>query len=240
MSDSAVVLFSGGQDSTTCLAWAINEFGKDGIYTISFDYGQKHAVELQCAREILQEFEIPNEHKVLDASFLQFLPTALTRSEVEPEAQASDESANKFASAHNLPSTFVPGRNMFFLTMAAAYGATLGVYDFVTGVCEADAAGYPDCREKFIFAAEDALAYALDEEDLTVHTPLIKIDKAETWQLAQDLGVLEVVRKMSHTCYNGVHDNDHFHEWGYGCGECPACQERARGYAKFMENQVPA
>ena len=240
MSDSAVVLFSGGQDSTTCLAWAIEQFGKEGIYTVSFDYGQKHGIELQCAHEIIREFDLPNQHKVLDAGFLQTLPTALTRSDIEPEAEASEESQNKFAAAHNLPSTFVPGRNMFFLTMAAAYAATLGITDLVTGVCEADDAGYPDCRASFILAAEDALAFALDENDFEIHTPLIKIDKAKTWQMAEDLGVLEVVRKMTHTCYNGVHDELHYHDWGFGCGECPSCKERAKGYYTFMGEEVPA
>jgi 7-cyano-7-deazaguanine synthase len=152
---------------------------------------------------------------------------------LEVEAKAGAESPNQFAADHGLPSTFVPGRNMLFLAHAAAYGAMHGIYDLVTGVCEADAAGYPDCRASFVHRATQALSEALDDA-VRIHAPLLHLNKAETWRLADDLGVLEIIRVMTHTCYNGIHDDLHLHEWGYGCGNCPSCSERSNGYNEYL------
>lgn len=235
MSEQAVVLFSGGQDSTTCLAWAIDKFGHGNVYPVSFNYGQKHSVELQCAEQILDFWSLTNKHRIFDVPFLKMLPAALTQAHnVDVELEASDTSQNEFAHKHNLPSTFVPGRNMLFFTMGAAYGATKDIYNLVTGVCEADDAGYPDCRAPFVHRAQSALCAALDYEPVIIYAPLLRLNKAKTWKLAEDLNCIEVVRLMTHTCYHGVHDEDHFHEWGYGCGECPACIERKNGYAEYV------
>lgn len=232
--EQVVVLFSGGQDSTTCLAWAISEYGKENIRTLGFDYGQRHQVEVQAAYDISAALEMPHPHYVMPVEVLKILSgAALTNPNIEVEAVASEESGNQFAYKHKLPSTFVPGRNMLFLTLAAAYGAHRGIYTLVTGVCQADDAGYPDCRESFILAAEAALAEALDE-DIVVEAPLLKINKSGTWALADRYGVLDLVVNLTHTCYHGVHDDDHKHEWGYGCAECPACTERANGFREYM------
>jgi 7-cyano-7-deazaguanine synthase len=224
MFGSAVVLFSGGQDSTTCLAWALSTFSD--VHTVSFSYGQRHAVELDQARVIAHEFGVPNV--VLDAKVLsQLKGAALTNEAIAVETVAEPGSGNVHAAAHGLPSTFVPGRNMLFLTIAAAYGATLGIYDLVAGMCEADAAGYPDCRATFVSAAEEALTTALNEP-VTIYAPLLERSKKETWLLAEELGILDVIVNSTHTCYEG-NAND-FHEWGFGCGLCPACVERALGF----------
>jgi 7-cyano-7-deazaguanine synthase len=233
----AVVLTSGGQDSTTSLAWAIEQFGNENIRTISFDYGQRHEVELECAQRVCEILEVPRPMIVPVPAFRLFAGAALTNPDIEVELQASATSDNQFAHDHGLPSTFVPGRNMVFLALAAGYGAQQGIYDLVTGVCEADAAGYPDCRAQFIKRARQALSEALDDQ-VTIHTPLIAINKGQTWQLAHDLGVLDVIINETHTCYHGVHDEDHKFHWGYGCGTCPACIERAKGYQEFIG--VPA
>lgn len=227
-----VVLTSGGQDSTTCLMWAVKQFGAANIYPVNFFYGQKHAIELDCSERICDRLSL-REPLTLPVDALSVLGgAALTDHGITVEAVAGEESENKFAAAHGLPSTFVPGRNMLFLTLAAAYGAKHGVYDLVTGVCAADAAGYPDCRVQFIYDAQIALSSALDKA-LCIHAPLLQLNKAKTWALAEELGghdYVDIIRYETHTCYNGVHDDDHLHEWGYGCGECPACIERKKGY----------
>ena len=235
MSTPAVVLLSGGQDSTTCFRWAQKEFGED-LIPVSFDYGQKHRVELDCAVQIACDLGYQSEHRIFTVPFLSELPAALTQpGNVNVEAETSDNSQNVFAHEHGLPSTFVPGRNMLFFTMAAAYGATLGIYDLVTGVCGQDAAGYPDCRQVFVQSAECTLRLALDDHRVNIHAPLVTMNKAETWRLADELGFLDFIRTQTHTCYHGTHDDEHLHEWGYGCGTCPACVERAKGYTEFME-----
>lgn len=227
-----VVLHSGGQDSTTCLAWAVKTFGKDQVYTVGFDYNQRHLVELECAQRIHHLLELPHEHKILELKVLSDLAgAALTNKDINVEAEASAESGNQFAHAHGLPSTFVPGRNMLFFTTALAYGAQLGIYDLVTGVCETDRSGYPDCRTEFVVAAQDALSCALDEQ-VTIHAPLLTRSKASTWAMAEDLGVLELIREETMTCYHGVRGI--LYEWGYGCSQCPACIERQKGYEEFM------
>jgi 7-cyano-7-deazaguanine synthase len=238
MSTPVVVLFSGGQDSTTCLAWAMREFGTDDLHTVNFNYGQRHAIEQACAQEIHDIFGLPNEHQIFDLPILADLAGgALTNPDIDVELHTSEDSGNQFAHKHGLPSTFVPGRNMLFLTVAAAWAAQRGIYTFVTGVCEEDASGYPDCRGAFIHHASLALSAALDDR-VFIHTPLIHRSKAQTWDMADDLGIVDTVVNHTHTCYNGNHSVDDFHEWGYGCSECPACIERKNGYDQYMNNKL--
>ena len=237
----AVVLFSGGQDSSTCLGWAARQYGTRDVHPISFDYGQRHAVELESARSVARVL-CGREPYVIGVEALALLAdTALTSRSVALEASASERSGNVFARDHELPSTFVPGRNLLFLTLACAYGAQRGLYDLVTGVCEADAAGYPDCRESFIRAANEALIEALDEPRVRIHAPLLLSSKARTFALADELGMLDLILEETHTCYEG--DRSSRHPWGYGCGECLACVERSRGWEAFAQerrSEVPA
>lgn len=238
MSNPVIVLHSGGQDSTTCLAWAIREFGKDDIHTVNFNYGQRHSIEQACAQQIHEIFGLPNPHQIFDLPILKDLAGgALTNPDIDVELHASEESENQFAHVHGLPSTFVPGRNMLFLTVAAAWGAQRGIYEMVTGVCEEDASGYPDCRAMFIHRAMQALSAALDDT-VIIHAPLLRKSKAQTWQWADELGVLGVIIDHTHTCYHGKHSEEDYHEWGYGCGECPACIERKNGYDEFINAKL--
>lgn len=228
--DKVIVLHSGGQDSTTCLAWAIQKFGKENVYPLGFFYGQRHEVELNAARDICRMLDV-RQPEFMSAVQLQSLGgAALTDKKIEPSVDATG-SGNKYAEDHGLPSTFVPGRNMLFLTLATAYGAKMGIYNLVIGVCEADDAGYPDCRVSFVNAAEEALTKAIDEP-VTIHAPLLTRTKGETFMLAKELGALEAVLRYSHTCYHGNHTD--LHEWGYGCGECGACAERAKGWKEYQ------
>jgi len=223
-----IVLLSGGQDSTTALGWALREWGP--ARTVAFDYGQRHRVELEQSAKI-SEMLGAESHVVLPLEALKVLGgAALTNDSIEVEETATAESLNSHAWAHGLPSTFVPGRNMLFLTLAAAYGAKFGIYDLVTGVCGQDRAGYPDCRAEFVRAAEIALSVALDEP-VSIYAPLVDQTKAQTWALAEDLGILDVVIEQSHTCYHG--ERTVLHEWGYGCAACPACAERRRGWEEY-------
>lgn len=234
----AVVLFSGGQDSTTCLAWAVDRWGKDEVQPISFDYSQKHQVELEQAKKICEKLGVAEPVVLPIEALAQLSAAALTNPDIEVEAEAQqhgEDTTNIWAAQHGLPSTFVPGRNLLFLTLAAAYGAMNGAKELVTGVCEADAAGYPDCRKSFVMATRVALSEAL-ADDFIIWAPLISINKAATFQLAEDLGVLDTVVEMSHTCYHGERETKH--DWGYGCGECPACQERANGWSEFKEMEA--
>lgn len=227
----AVVLHSGGQDSSTCLAWAVEKFGRDHVFPVSFAYGQKHSVELECAMSFCDHLGVKHP-VVLPVEALQVLGgAALTDPEHVEVSSDATGTGNVFAEKHGLPSTFVPGRNLLFFTLAMAYGAKVGAYNLVTGICEADEAGYPDCRQEFAVKAQDALAAALDEK-ITVWAPLLDKSKAETFKLAEELGVLPAVVRLTHTCYNGVHDQ--LHLWGYGCGECPACLERIKGWDQFQ------
>lgn len=227
----AVVLFSGGQDSTTCLMWAITEYGAENVYPLGFEYGQKHSVEIEQAKIIADLLGVKKPEYLSIEALSQLGGAALTDDSITVEAEASIDSGNAFAHAHGLPSTFVPGRNMLFLTLAAAYGAKMGVYTLVTGVCQADASGYPDCRQQFISDAQYALSSALDEK-VEIETPLILRTKAETWGMAADMGILDLVIKHTHTCYHG--DRSQMNEWGAGCGNCPACEERRNGYEQFL------
>lgn len=231
----AVVLHSGGQDSSTCLAWAIDRWGKDNVYPVAFDYVQRHSVELKQAEAVCRELGVRFPVRIPATGLAYIGGAALTNQEIEVNTNAKD-TGNVYAEEHGLPSTFVPGRNLLFFTLAAAFGAKMGIYTLVTGVCEADDAGYPDCRESFVRSAEKTLRLALDEPWVEVHAPLLHRSKAETFELAAELGVLEMVLEHTHTCYNG--DRSHRHPWGYGCGECGACQERAKGWDGYISEVV--
>ncbi len=212
----ALVLFSGGQDSTTCLFWARKHFAR--VEALGFDYGQKHRVELEQARLIAERADVP--FTVVDLRGMLH-GSALTEHDKDVAARHERNP--------DLPAAFVPGRNAVFLSVAAAHAYNRGIHDLVGGMCQADYSGYPDCRRDFIDAMETALARALDV-DLRIHTPLMDLTKAETWKMAADLGVLDIVRDLSHTDYNG--DRSTYHEWGYGRLDNPASILRAKGYAE--------
>ena len=231
MPRSALVLFSGGQDSTTCLFWALAPAplggGFDRVQALAFDYGQRHAVELRQARRIADQAGVP--FHVADLTGL-LAGSALL-------ADEAGDTNREHEIAAGLPASFVPGRNALFLTAAASYGFVRGVTDLVGGMCQTDAAGYPDCRASFVESQARTLSLALDT-DLTIHTPLMTRTKAETWKLAADLGtvagvdVLETVREHSHTDYHG--DRTERHAWGYGRLDNPASRLRAEGYAQAV------
>nr|WP_315187237.1 7-cyano-7-deazaguanine synthase QueC [uncultured Albidiferax sp.] len=228
MHSRALVLFSGGQDSTTCLALALSKYAH--VETVAFDYGQRHHVELQARLQVLANLKTQfpqwadkmGEDHLLDLSVLgQVSETSLTR-----------DMAFKMEEG-GLPNTFVPGRNLLFLTLAAALAYRRDLEVIVTGVCETDFSGYPDCRDDTMKAMQLALSLGMDKRYL-IETPLMWIDKAQTWQLAQQLGgqaLVDLIVEDTHTCYLG--DRVHRHAWGYGCGECPACVLRARGFERF-------
>lgn len=214
---SAVVVFSGGQDSTTCLLWARKQYEK--VYAVSFDYNQRHKLELVCAKEICEKLQV--EHTVLDMKLLnQLAPNSLTRPDMDV-----DESAPETGT----PNTFVDGRNMVFLTFVAIYAKQLGVRDIITGVSQSDFSGYPDCRDVFIKSLNVTLNLAMDYE-FDIITPLMWIDKEETWKMADELGGFELVRNMTLTCYNGIR--------GDGCGNCPACKLRKKGLDAYLEKKA--
>ena len=233
MDGSAIVLFSGGQDSATCLAWALTNF--EHVETIGFDYGQTHAVELQVRERFLNLVEkrfpdwsgrLGEDHRVDLGVLGEISDTALTR---EREIELSDS---------GLPNTFVPGRNLLFLTVAAAIGCRRNARHVVGGMCETDYSGYPDCRDDTIKALQVAVGLGM-EKRCVFHTPLMWIDKAATWELAHELGgaqLVELIRKETHTCYKGNRSN--LHEWGYGCSECPACELRAVGWTTFARQRT--
>jgi 7-cyano-7-deazaguanine synthase len=224
----ALVLFSGGQDSTTCLAWALRHFNE--VETIGFNYGQRHHVEMQCRQEVLREFRdrfpdwaprIKDDH-VLDLGLLGQISDCAMTEEREIEFSAS-----------GLPNTFVPGRNLIFLTFAAAIGYRRNIDALIGGMCETDYSGYPDCRDTTIQALRLALNLGM-EQRVKIETPLMWLDKSATWSMAQELGgtaLVEVIQEYTHTCYLG--DRSIRHSWGYGCGTCPACELRAKGYQNF-------
>jgi 7-cyano-7-deazaguanine synthase len=232
LSRGALVLFSGGQDSTTCLAWGLARYPH--VETIGFDYGQRHAVELTVRPAILRNMrglsaewnKRLGEDHLIDLSLLSAISdTALTRN-VEIAMREN-----------GLPNTFVPGRNLLFLTVAATVAYRRGLDVLVGGMCETDFSGYPDCRNDAIKAMQTALNLGM-ATDLTINTPLMWIDKAATWKLAHELGgrpLFEIIRQDTHTCYLG--ERGTLHEWGYGCGKCPACDLRARGYEQFQQGK---
>jgi 7-cyano-7-deazaguanine synthase len=228
---SALVLFSGGQDSTTCLAWALAHFAR--VETVGFDYGQRHRVELDqrgklraglAALSPLWRERLGEDHTVTIEALGKISETALTR---EAEITLRED---------GLPNTFVPGRNLIFLNFAAALGYRRGVVDLVGGMCETDYSGYPDCRHETIRATNRALSLGM-ASDIEIHTPLMWLDKAATWRLAEEMGgdgLVELIVEESHTCYLG--ERGRRFEWGHGCGECPACKLRAAGWEKFIRD----
>lgn len=228
MTETAMVLFSGGQDSATCLAWALDWF--DHVETIAFEYGQTHAVELKvrttflaALRERFPEWGAKlGEDHFIDLSLLGAISdTALTRDKEIEMTEAG------------LPNTFVPGRNLLFLTTAAAVGYRRDTRHIIAGMCETDYSGYPDCRDDTIKALQVALTLGMDKR-YVLHTPLMWLDKAATWKMAEGLGgadLVELIRRESHTCYRG--DRTVLHDWGYGCDDCPACELRKSGWAGY-------
>jgi 7-cyano-7-deazaguanine synthase len=224
MTSQALVLFSGGQDSTTCLAWALTRFGR--VETVGFDYGQRHRVELDA-------------RPAVRAALTQMWPGKLGADHLLPldtlkaiGGTALTDDVAIAMGANGLPTTFVPGRNVMFLTAAAALGYRRGISELVGGMCETDFSGYPDCRDTTIKATARALSLGLDRETV-VHTPLMWLDKAATWALAEELGgaaLVELIVRETVTCYNGDPEP---HDWGRGCGTCPACDLRAKGYATY-------
>ncbi|MGN1402277.1 MAG: 7-cyano-7-deazaguanine synthase QueC [Bacillus sp. (in: firmicutes)] len=209
--NKAVVVFSGGQDSTTCLFWALERF--DEVIAVTFDYGQRHNLELTCASAIATELGV--EHHTLDMSLLnQLAPNALTRSDIEI-TETED----------GLPSTFVEGRNLLFLSFAGVFAKGKGARHIITGVCETDFSGYPDCRDVFIKSLNVTMNLAMDHK-FVVHTPLMWIDKAETWEMADKFGKLDYIREKTLTCYNGI--------IGDGCGDCPSCKLRKKGLETYL------
>jgi 7-cyano-7-deazaguanine synthase len=225
---AALVLFSGGQDSTVCLAWALSRFGR--VETIGFDYGQRHRTELAARPRILEKLraDFPDwsrrlgDDHLLSLDVLKAIGGSALTDDIKIEMGES-----------GLPTSFVPGRNLMFLIAAAALGYRRGISEFVGGMCETDFSGYPDCRDETVQATAKALSLGL-ARPVTVHTPLMWIDKAATWRLGEELGgkaLVDLIVEESVTCYEG--DRNHRHDWGYGCSRCPACELRAAGYRKY-------
>lgn len=211
--EPALVLFSGGQDSTTCLFWALKHF--DSVRALCITYGQRHAQEVEVARTIAEKNNIP--FQVLDASMIgQLAPNSLT----------NDIEMDKEKGENDFPNTFVPGRNLLFLTFAATIAYAHGIRHIVTGVSEADFSGYPDCRNNFILSANSSINLAMDK-NFQIHTPLMWRDKAAVWELSDELGVFDMIQKETLTCYNGIIAD--------GCGNCPACTLRKEGLNKYLE-----
>lgn len=228
----AIVLFSGGQDSTTCLAWALERFER--VETIGFDYGQRHRVELDCRVNIRVGLgkSFPEWNARLGEDHLLNLGVL---GEISSTALTSD--ATIAIDSSGLPNTFVPGRNLLFLTLAAAIAYRRGLTVLVGGMCETDFSGYPDCRDNTIKSLQVSLSLGMDNP-IRIETPLMWIDKAATWKLAYDLGgdeLVEIIKNDTHTCYLG--DRNRAFGWGRGCGECPACDLRAKGFARWIGNR---
>jgi 7-cyano-7-deazaguanine synthase len=213
--EKAVVVFSGGQDSTTCLFWALEKFAE--VEAVTFNYNQRHKAEIDCAEQIASELGV--KHHILDMSLLnQLAPNALTRTDIEVEAGENGE----------MPNTFVPGRNLLFLSFAGVLASQIGARHIITGVCETDFSGYPDCRDMFIKSLNVTLNLSMDT-NFVIHTPLMWLNKEETWELADDLGAFDFVREKTLTCYNGIIAD--------GCGECPACSLRKKGLDDYLEKR---
>lgn len=212
--EKAVVVFSGGQDSTTCLFWALKNFQE--VATVTFDYGQRHSAEIECARKIAKELGV--SFKVLDMNLInQLSANALTRDDIEVQEVDGE-----------LPSTFVPGRNHLFLSFAAVYADAIGARHLITGVSETDFSGYPDCRDNFIKSLNVTLNLAMDGR-FVLHTPLMWLDKSEVWAMADELEVLDFVQEKTLTCYNGIPSS--------GCGDCPACVLRNDGLSTYLSQK---
>ncbi|HCL4586390.1 TPA: 7-cyano-7-deazaguanine synthase QueC [Clostridium botulinum] len=215
--EKAIVVFSGGQDSTTCLFWAKKKYKE--VIAVSFDYNQKHKLELDCAKDICKRYNI--EHHILDLNLLnQLAPNSLTRQDITVDKSAPKE---------GVPNSFVDGRNLLFLSFVAVFAKQKGINTIITGVSQSDFSGYPDCRDVFIKSLNVTLNLAMDYE-FEIITPLMWINKAETWKMAYDLGVLDIVKEETLTCYNGIKAD--------GCGECPACKLRKKGYWEFEKEYL--
>ncbi|NEZ75300.1 7-cyano-7-deazaguanine synthase QueC [Clostridium botulinum] len=215
--EKAIVVFSGGQDSTTCLFWAKKKYKE--VIAVSFDYNQKHKLELDCAKDICKKYNI--EHHILDLNLLnQLAPNSLTRQDITVDKSAPKE---------GVPNSFVDGRNLLFLSFVAVFSKQKGINTIITGVSQSDFSGYPDCRDVFIKSLNVTLNLAMDYE-FEIITPLMWINKAETWKMAYDLGVLDIVKEETLTCYNGIKAD--------GCGECPACKLRKKGYWEFEKEYL--
>jgi 7-cyano-7-deazaguanine synthase len=224
---TALVLFSGGQDSTTCLAWALARFGR--VETVGFDYGQRHIAEMAARPRILAAMRANHPQWTLGDDHVLPIDTLKAIG-----GSALTEGGTFEMAANGLPTSFVPGRNVFFLTAAAALAYRRGIRDIVGGMCETDYSGYPDCRDETIKALGHALDLAMDVK-FALHTPLMWLDKTATWKLAEELGgqkLIDLIVEDTVTCYEG--DRTHRHAWGYGCGVCPACELRARGYEGYV------
>lgn len=231
-SEAALILFSGGQDSTVCLAWALARY--DHVQTVGFVYGQRHEIEIVCRQRVRDTLthrfpewgkRLGPDHVLEMATLGEISDTALTRN-AEIEVAAS-----------GLPTTFVPGRNLLFFCYAAALGYRRGLTRLVGGMCETDYSGYPDCRDRTLQTLADAIRLGT-EVDFVIETPLMRLTKADTWAMAEELGgpeLVEIVVEHSHSCYKG--ERTVRHDWGYGCGACPACDLRARGYMQWQESR---
>ena len=225
---SALVLFSGGQDSTTCLAWALDKYSH--VETVAFNYNQRHVVELECRKVVLQNIraQFPEWANKLCEDHLLDIPVL---GSISDTALTQDREIE--FSKSGIPTTFVPGRNLLFLTLASAIAYRRGIEVLVGGMCETDFSGYPDCRNETIKSQEKTLSLGLDYP-LIIETPLMWIDKAATWKMADDIGgerLISIIKNDTHTCYLG--DRSVSHDWGFGCGTCPACELRKAGWAKF-------
>lgn len=230
--DGALVLFSGGQDSATCVAWALERYRT--VETLGFDYGQRHRVELECRDSVRDALKhqfpawadrLGDDH-MIDLSVLGAISDTVMTRAIEIET-----------SANGLPNTFVPGRNLLFMTIAAAIAYRRGLRVLVGGMCETDFSGYPDCRDDTMKALQVALNLGMDTR-IVLETPLMWLDKADTWRLAEQLGgtkLVELIRVETHTCYVG--ERAELHDWGFGCGECPACKLRKRGYEAYRKGE---
>lgn len=216
----AIVVLSGGQDSVTCLGYCLAHYQK--VSAITFDYGQRHRVELECAALLCAKYNVPQKVVNLGLMLTDLVTSALT----SVEGDVSAPHAHKAG----LPASFVPGRNALFLTLAHAYAQEIGAHTIVTGVCQTDYSGYPDCRSEFLRALERALNLGY-ECGIHIEAPLMRMTKAQTFAMAESVGFLDEVIENSHTCYEGDHTTAH--DWGYGCGKCPACLLRAKGYEEF-------
>ncbi len=215
----AVVVFSGGQDSTTCLVQALQHY--DEVHAITFDYGQRHKQEIEVAQTLAKQLGV-TAHKVMDVSLLNELAiSSLTRDDIPVSHELQD---------NGLPNSFVPGRNILFLTLAGIYAYQIGADTVITGVCETDFSGYPDCRDEFVKAINRALVLGVEKPKLKIKTPLMWLNKAQTWALADQYQALDLVRHQTLTCYNGI--------IGDGCGDCPACDLRRAGLEQYLNNQA--
>lgn len=226
LSEKAVVIFSGGQDSTTCLFWAFKKYGQKNVEAITFIYGQKHEIEIDQSRKICEKYSV--KQTLIDMSFLKT---------VADSALLNNGDVNEIKS-NGLPASFVPNRNQLFITIAHAYAQKIQAENLITGVCQTDYNGFSDCRIQFIKALEKATNYGAfghDEPGIEIHTPLMFLTKAETFKLAQEVEALDAVINESHTCYNG--NRTKFNSYGFGCDNCPACELRKQGYNEAIEKK---